>query len=349
MKKFVCVLLVISLLALGLTGCGGGSEDAAGDVEQSNNKESEGDTYLIRVGHTLQEDTPTHKAFLDFKSYVEKESEGKIEIEVYPNSALGSERQMVEATQLGTLEVSLATTAVLANFDPKLTVFELPFLYNNLDIARKSVDGELTKVATEDLSKVNLKSLTLLENGFRNVTNSQRPIHTPEDMQGLKIRTMENPIHMETFKLMGASPTPMAFTELYTALQQGTVDAQENPIFLIYTSKFQEVQDYLSLTGHIYASGGMVINLDFWNSLPGNLQQIVQDGAYHARDVQRDFMDEQNKQNLEELKKVMTVNELTAEEKAAFIEATKPVYDQVADMVGQELVDLAVSANETYK
>jgi len=188
-----------------------------------------------------------------------------------------------------------------------------------------------------------------MENGFRYITNSKRPIHTPKDLNGIKIRTMENPIHMETFRLLGASPTPMAFNELYTALQQKTVDGQENPVFLTYSSKFYEVQKYLSLTGHIYAAAPFVMNLDFFNSLPADLQTIVKDGANVARDKQREMLDTQNEADLVELKKAMEVNELTAEEKAVFAEMTKPVYDQVAEIVGQDLVDLAVSANEKYK
>jgi C4-dicarboxylate-binding protein DctP len=284
-----------------------------------------------------------------FKKYVEEKSGGRIIVEVYPNGALGGERQMAEAAQLGTLEIAYLTTAVLVNFEPKFQVFDLPFLFNNIDIARRAVDGELGGVVAADLDKVNLKCLGYPENGYRHVTNNRGPIHKPEDLKGIKIRTMENPIHLETFRLLGAAPTPMAFTELYTALQQGTVDAQENPIFLTYTSKFYEVQDYMTLTGHFYAPGVAVMSLKFWESLPEDLQQIVQEGMRIAIDLQRELLDEQNAENLEELKKLMEVNELTPEEKQVFVEATKPVYDKVASELGQDLVNLAISANEKYK
>jgi len=344
MKKVLCIFM-IALLTLGMTACGGGSKTPSDGDAAPNEK-----TYKIRIGHTLQESTPSHVMFVDgFKKYVEEKSGGRIEVEVYPNSALGSERQMCEAAQLGTLEIAYVTTAVLANFNPKFQVFDLPFLFNDLSIARKAVDGELGDVVAADLNKVKLKLLGYAENGFRMVTNNRGPIHSPKDLQGIKIRTMENPIQMETFRSLGASPTPMAFTELYTALQQGTVDAQENPIFLTYTSKFYEVQKYLTLTGHVYAPGVAVMNLDFWDSLPTDLQEIVQDGMYVARDMQRELLDAQNEENLKELKTLMEVNDLTAEEKAAFVEATKPVYDKLAKDLGQDLIDLALAANETYK
>lgn len=340
-KKIMSVTLVL-MLVIALAACGGGAS-TGGDEDPEQ-------TYLIRVGHTLQESTPSHIMFVDgFEKYVEEQSGGRIEVEVYPNSALGPERKMVESAQLGTLEIAYATTAVLANFDPKFLVFDLPFLFNDSNIARSACDGELGQVVAADLESVDLKYLGLAENGFRNVTNSKRPIYTPDDLSGIKIRTMENPIHMRSFELLGASPTPMAFTELYTGLQQGTVDAQENPVFLIYASKFQEVQDYLSLTGHVYAPGVAVMNLAFWNTLPEDLQQIVDEGFRVAVEMQRELLDVQNAKDLEELKKVMEVNELTPEQKALFVEKTKPVYDELAAQIGQDLVDLAMAANETYK
>ncbi len=342
-RRIIGILLAL-VMVFSMAACGGREEktDTSGTEDQT--------TYLIRVGHTLQETTPSHIMFQDgFKKYVEEKSDGRIKVEIYPNSSLGDERKMAEAAQLGTLEMAYITTAVLANFDKKFLVFDLPFLFNDSNIARQAVDGELGDAAAADLDKVNLKFLGYAENGFRNVTNNRQPIHSPADLKGIKIRTMENKIHMRSFELMGASPTPMAFTELYTGLQQGTVDAQENPIFLIYASKFQEVQKYLSLTGHVYAPGVAVMSLAFWNSLPEDLQQIVQDGMYAARDMQRDLLDEQNAKDLEELKKLMEVNELTPEEKAQFVEVTKPVYEELAAEIGQDLVDLAMAANETYK
>ena len=340
-KKVICILIAF-LLIFSMVACGGD--------EKTGDSGAEDKTYLIRVGHTLQETTPSHIMFQDgFKKYVEEKSEGRIKVELYPNSSLGNERKMVESAQLGTLELAYVTTAVLANFDKKFLVFDLPFLFNDSNIARQAVDGELGDAVAANLGDVKLKFLGYAENGFRNVTNNKNPIHSPADLKGIKIRTMENKIHMRSFELIGAAPTPMAFTELYTGLQQGTVDAQENPVFLIYASKFQEVQKYLSLTGHVYAPGVTVMSSAYWDSLPADLQQIIQDGMYVARDMQRDLLDIQNAKDLEELKKLMEVNELTPAEKAQFVEITKPVYDELAAEIGQDMVDLAMAANETYK
>jgi C4-dicarboxylate-binding protein DctP len=342
MKKIISILLVLMMI-ISMAAC---SKDTSTDAPNSSDtSNSEDKVYKIRIAHVLQETTPSHIMFTEgFKPYVEEKSNGRIQVEVYANSSLGGERQTYEACQLGTIEVSYGTTAVLANFDPKFKIFDLPFLFDDVETARKALDGELGDSVKADLDKVKLKVLSYPENGYRMVTNSKGPIYTPADMKGLKIRTMENPIHMRAFELMGASPTPMAFSELYTGLQQGTVDAQENPIFLTYSSKFFEVQDYMSLTGHFYAPGAITIGLDFWNSLPEDLQDIVQEGANIARDLQREMLDEQNQKDLEELKKEMEVNDLTKEQKAEFAKATQPIYDELAKELGQDLVDLALKS-----
>lgn len=342
MKKVISVLLVF-MMVISMAACSNNTDTNGSN--SSNTDNSEDKVYKIRIAHVLQETTPSHIMFTEgFKPYVEEKSNGRIQVEVYANSSLGGERQTYEATQLGTIEIAYATTAVLANFDPKFKVFDLPFLYDDVETARSALDGELGDVVKSDLDEVKLKLLSYPENGYRMVTNNRGPIYSPADMVGLKIRTMENPIHMRAFELMGASPTPMAFSELYTGLQQGTVDAQENPIFLTYSSKFQEVQDYLTLTGHFYAPGAIVIGLDFWNSLPEDLQVIIQEGAIIARDMQREMLDEQNLKDLEELKKEMEVNDLTPEQKAEFAKVTQPVYDELAKELGQDLIDLALKS-----
>ena len=358
MKKSIAFILALAMTA-GLTACGGSNSGTtstesaaasseAADTSSADNSGSATDTsnaeYTIKVGHTLQENTPSHEGFVKFKEEVEKNSNGRIAVEIYPNSALGSERVMYEACQMGTLEVAYGTSSVLANFDSKLKVLDLPFLFENEDAARKAVNGKLGDAAAEGLEDIGLVKLTYLENGMRMITNSARPINTPDDLKGLKIRTMENDIHMKAFELLGASPTPMAFTELFTALQQKTVDAQENPIFLIQTSRFDEVQKYLSLTGHLYTSGVVTINKQLYDSLPEDLQKVLMDAADVAREYQYELCDKQNAEALEYLKTKMEVNEITPENRQLFVEKTAPVYDQVASEIGQDLVDIAKDA-----
>ena len=265
-------------------------------------------------------------------------------MELYPNSSLGSERVMFEACQMGTLEVAYGTTSVLANFDTNLQVLDLPFLFTDEAHARKALTGELGEAAAANLGDIGLMNLTYMENGIRHMMNNKHPINTPDDVKGLKMRTMENTVHMRAFELMGASPTPMAFTELFTALQQGTVDGNEQPIFLTMTSRFEEVQKYLSLTGHFYTAGIATINKNFFESLPEDLQKVVTDAADVAREAQYQYCDEDNATALEYLKTKMEVNEITPENHQLFVDVTAPVYDEVEAVVGADLMAIARAA-----
>lgn len=348
MKKFLSVLLA-ALMLLALTACGGGeSTQPPADNDGNGGSTPPASTgaaeYTIKVGHTLQEDTPTHKGFLVFQEEVEKNSSGRIAVELYPNSSLGSERVMFEACQMGTLEVAYGTTSVLANFDKTLQVLDLPFLFTDEAKAREAMVGELGQAAAANLGNIGLLNLTYMENGIRHLMNNSRPVNTPDDVKGLKIRTMENPIHMSAFTHLGASPTPMAFTELFTALQQGTVDGNEQPIFLIKSSRFEEVQKYLSLTGHFYTAGIATINKAFFESLPEDLQTVVMDAAGVAREAQYAACDEDNASALEYLKTKMEVNEISPENHQLFVDATASVYDEVEAEVGSEIMAIARAA-----
>ena len=348
MKKKIFSAALALTMAASLAACTGSSgapaqttAAAAPAATQAAAPAASGEAeFLIKFGHTLNEDTPGHKAFLIFEEEVEKNSNGRIDIELYPNSALGTERVMFESCQMGTLEIAYGTSSVLANFDPNLKILDLPFLFENEKAARAAINGELGDAAIKDLETYGLKKFYWFENGIRHVTNSQRPINTPDDLKGLKIRTMENDIHMSSFSHLGAAPTPMAFTELFTALQQKTVDGQENPLYLIVSNRLYEPQAYLSLTGHFYTTGIATINLDFWNSLPEDLQKVLLDAAAVAQLKQYEFCDEQTAESLEKLKDLLEVNEITPENHKLFVDATAEVYNEVEAEVGSELMDV---------
>lgn len=299
--------------------------------------------YVLKVGYILPETQSDHIIMRDvFKKDVETLSEGQIAVELYPNAQLGGDRELIESVQLGTVEMAIPATSAIAGFERRFQVFDLPFLFKSKEKAFEVLDGDLGRKLNELLPPLGMVNLGYAENGFRHVTNNRRPIHTPEDLKGLKLRTMENPLHMSFFKLLGANPTPMNFGELYTALQQGIVDAQENPVVLVYTSKFFEVQKYYSLTGHVFSATMLVTNKNFLDSLPDDLRKIVEDAARRYCVEQRKMAEEQEQEFLEALKATgMEINELTDEEKALFVEATLPVYDQFRGEIGDELVDMA--------
>jgi tripartite ATP-independent transporter DctP family solute receptor len=273
-----------------------------------------------------------------FKELVEKNSDGKIKVDLYHSSQLGDDREMMEALQMGTQEMTCPSTAPIAPFVNGFKVFDLPFLFPTYEAADYVLDGPVGQDLLNQLPEIGLIGLAYWENGYRQLTNSKRAVATPEDCKGLKVRTMENPIHLAAWKALGANPTPMAFGELFSAMQQKVVDGQEYPWGTIYLQNFPEVQDYSTDTGHVYSPFVLLMSKKFWDKLPEDLQKVVKEAAMEAKDHNRKLNREMNAKYLDELKKVMTVTILTPEQKAAFQEAVQPVYDQFADEIGPDLI-----------
>ncbi|MGR3765953.1 TRAP transporter substrate-binding protein [Rossellomorea sp. NS-SX7] len=336
MKKYLILLLMAVMM---MAACGRPSSSSGG--------EGGDETYTIRIAHLVPEEQSSHVAAETFKEKLEKESNGRIKVELYPNGQLyGSDREAIEAVQLGNIEMTIPAVAPLASFNEKFMVFDLPFLFNNNEAAYKALDGELGQELMKDLEENNIKGLVFGENGFRHMSNNKGPIESPEDIEGQKFRTLENPLHTDTFKAFGANASPFAFGELYTALQQGTYDAMECPVSLYYTNKFYEVQDYLSMTGHVYAATALLMNNDFYNELPEDLQKLVTEASEEYREEQRGLAQKQDVEFLEKLKESgMEVNELTDEQRDKFRDAASSVYDKYVDRIGQDLVDKALEAN----
>lgn len=294
--------------------------------------------YVIRVGIGLNDKSAQYASLKYFKELVEKNSGGRIEVQLYHSSQLGDDREMMEALQMGTQEMTCPSTAPIAGFVNDFKVFDLPFLFPSEEAADYVLDSEVGQKLLKKLENVGIVGLAYWENGYRHLTNSKRPVRTPADLKGLKIRTMENPIHLATFRILGANPTPMAFGELFSAMQQGVVDGQENPWGTIYLQKFYEVQKYATDTGHFYSPFVLMISKVFWDKLPADLQKVIKDAAIQARDHNRKLNREWNAKYLEELKKVCQVTILTPQERAAFRAATKPIYDQFANDIGKDLI-----------
>ncbi|MFB5085954.1 DctP family TRAP transporter solute-binding subunit [Psychrobacillus sp. PGGUH221] len=339
MKKLFALLLIIVIT---LSACGRPIET----VTTSSTGESEG-SYTIRIAYLVSEEQSSHIAAETFKEKLEKESDGRLKVELYPNGQLyASDREAIEAVQLGNIEMTIPAVAPLASFNKKFMVFDLPFLFNDHDAAYRALDGALGEQLLGELENNDLKGLVFAENGFRHMSNNNGPIHGVADLKGLKYRTLENPVHTDTFKAFGANASPFAFGELYTALQQKTYDAMESPISLYYTNKFYEVQDYLTITSHVYAATILLMNNDFFNSLPEDFQQLVVKASEEYRTEQRKLAQEQDVDFLNRLKEAgMEVNELTPEERNEFREATKSVYDKYVSEIGEDLVKMAEDAN----
>ena len=335
MKNWLCAAAV--LLVAFLSGCGPEKLTSSGEK-----------IYTLRVAYLPPEEQSTHAAALDFEKSIEEKSAGRIDVQLYPNGVLfGSDREAIEAVQLGNVEMAIPAMPAIAGFNKKFMVFDLPFLFQSKESAYKALDGDLGDFLLKDLEKNGLKGLSYGENGYRHLSNNRRPVTKPEDMDGIKMRTLENPLHTETFKTFGANAAPFAFGELYTALQQNTFDAMECPISIYSTNKFYEVQKYLTLSGHVYTATLLVANERFYNSLPADLQQIIDEASTDFRDQQRNLAEEQDEESLEQIKKGgMIVNELTEEQREEFKKAAAPVYKKYVPLIGKDLVEMAEEANK---
>lgn len=299
--------------------------------------------YTLKVGIAQPKGHSFTQAFERFEKDVEEKSGGRIAVEIFADNQLGSEKEMQEAVSLGNLEMTV--TGVLASYEPLLAILELPYLFENRTQIKNFHKTPEVAALAEKLEANNIMLVAYFENGFRQMTNNVRPINAPADLQGLAMRTPENPAQMETFKQLGAVVTPMASTELYSALQQGVVDGQENPIQNIYNNKFYEVQKHLAITNHIYNSGYVVLTKDLFDGMPADLQTIVLSAIADAEAWQMQLCADADSELLEEIKKAGTA--VTTPDIAEFMKAVEPVYGLFVERYGEEakaLIDAAKAA-----
>lgn len=349
MKKMLSTVLA-GTFAVFLTACGGG-ETTQENGSASDNGDSAAteqvEVKTIRAGIGLNSEHPQYKGLEKFKEIVEERTDGAIKVETYHSGQLGDDRTMMEALQLGSQEVTVPSTAPIANFVSEFSVFDFPFLFPNSDVADAVLDGEVGQSFLDKLEPQNLVGLAYWENGFRNLTNSKHAVASAEDFSGLTIRSMENDLHLEAFRALGANPTPMAFTELFTAMQQGTVDGQENPYATIYLEGFYEVQNHVSNTNHIYSPFVFLMSKSFFDSLTADQQEIVQEAALEAGQYQRQLNREANATYLEDLQEEgMTYTEISPEERQKMAEIVQPVIDKYSEQIGTDIVQQVYDAIE---
>jgi tripartite ATP-independent transporter DctP family solute receptor len=285
----------------------------------------------IRFGHLNNPDHPTSLGVKKFAEIVAAKSGGKISVKEFPSSQLGNELQQQSALQGGVQEMLVASTTSLAGIVKEFGLFDFPFLFSNAKQADAMVDGPLGKMLAGKLAEKGVVVLAFFDLGFRNVTNSKRPITKPEDLEGLKLRVIPNPVFLETFKAFKANPIPMPFAELYGALESKAVDGQENPYAVILSSKLYEVNKYVSGTNHVYATNPVQISKRFWDKLSPAEQKLLQDAAIEAQNYQRGVSREISGKAVAELKaKGMVHNEIAPAELARMRAEVKPVHDKFA-------------------
>lgn len=316
--------------------------DVKGDVVQA-----DGD-FKIKFSIGTTQTGAQYRGLEYFEKIVEQRSDGHIQVGLFPGAQLGDDLQAVSALQSGTLEMTAPSTSPLVSMFPKFALFDLPFLFPTPEVADKVLDGEIGQQMLKDASTNGLVAIGWAENGYRQLTNSQQAVTAPDDLDGLKVRTMQNPIHLDVWRTLGANPTPMSFAELFTALEQGVVDGQENPWITIQSSRFNEVQDYATETNHVYTPFITLVSERFWKQLPADYQQLLREAATQMGEYERHVSRTMNDQIKQELADSgMQITELTPEQVKAFQDDVASVYDDWRDKIGGELIDKARAASQS--
>jgi TRAP-type transport system periplasmic protein len=289
---------------------------------------------VLKIGYTPTQTSHYGVGATVLCDEIEKGTQGRYKCQHFPNGSLGGEREMIEAVQLGTLDIVNTSTGPVGNFVPEVKIVDIPFLFRDYDHARRYLDGPGQELLTKFPAK-GLVALAWTENGFRHMTNSKRSIVKPEDASGLKMRTMENKVHMEGYRAFGIQPTPMAFPEVFGALQQGTVDGQENPIPVILSSKFSQVQKHLSLTGHVYSPALYLTSPRVMNKLSEADKKVFYEAAKKATVAQRLKVNEDEANGIAQLEKEgMTV--VRKVDGVAFREALRATYANYSKEFGAD-------------
>ena len=327
------IIVVLALLLIGMTAGCGGDKKAAAPAAKGEYKAQLKLATLTTATHTY------NLGANKFAELVKERSKGRIEVKVYPDGQLGKgERELLEGLQQGTIDIYVGSTGPIGNFSPSMLIVDIPFLFRDFNHVDKVLDGPIGQQLLADLDKANLKGLAFWENGFRNLTNSKVAVKTPADAKGMKIRTMENKTHMLAFKTAGLNPTPMAWSEVFGALQQKVIDGQENPIAVIYSSKIYEVQKFLSLTQHVYSPAVLIVSLKKWQAMPKEDQDMLLKTAQEMAKYQRKLgRDAEDKQIGELAGKGMTVTKDV--DKKAWQDAMQPAFAEFAKQFGKDKID----------
>lgn len=348
MKKLISALLVLSLLTLALAGCG--SKPAASSGSGSSGGAASDKTYEIKFATVGNETHQTTIGANFFKEEVERLSNGRIKCTIFPNASLGGEREAAEGVKLGTIQMTIVTSdGALPAWVPETQVLSIPYLFADKEEAYHVLDTMLQNEFAPKFEAQGFRHLGFTELGFRHFTNNVREVKSAEDMKGLSIRVQEAPIWFSLIEMLNATATPVPFNELYTALSQGMVDGQENPITSIASSRFNEVQKYMVLDGHTYAAQSTLINKAFYDALPADLQKAVDDATAYATKNQRKKISENEEKYLAELKASGMI--ITEPDLDSFVKATEGLYkrEEVTKLVDPALVEKVFAEIEAYR
>lgn len=333
MRKIFYGVLCILCVAL-MSRCGTKSGESTNESGASTGK-----NVVLKLGHAMSEGTNATKLIHEFAEKVSEETEGRVVIEDFPNGQLGSETEMLEQIHLGVVDSGAIMCGSMQSLEPKMAIEDLPYMWKDEEHARNAYDGEFGEHLGNLMAAHGMTKIGYVEWGYRQITNNSKPIRVPEDLKGIKIRVAQNKLRVDAFEQVGALPIMLAFSELYGALQQGVVDAQENPLSNIAAANFNEVQEYLSITDHFYNQAMLVVNTQKWNEIGQQDQETILKLAKELSDKVKMANDNDEQGYLKTLEeKGMEIN--SDVDKEAFREAMKPVYSKWEEIFGPELMDV---------
>jgi tripartite ATP-independent transporter DctP family solute receptor len=352
----VCAVVILGCGGFGGQGSGGkgGTEEAP---ELSDPPPIEGEVitedlgeHTIRLGMGLSETSPTYIAMEHFEEIVETRSDGRIDVQIFPSNQLGSDGDRISAVQRGSQEMDLPDSSPLFTQVPQIGLFDLLYLFPNVEAVYGILDGEVGEELTQAFDGTGMRVLFFAENGYRQLTNNVRPVESLEDVSGMSVRVRENPIQVDGWTALGASPTTLAFGELFSALEQGVVDGQENPWNTIYTSSFYEVQQYATETNHVWSPLPMLISESFWEQLDPQYQRLIEEAADQSGRYQRQISQEYSQAAKDRVIEAgMEVTELNDQQLEAFRDAAQPVYGRWSAEIGEDLVEQVQREAEQYR
>lgn len=338
-RNSIFIMLLVLILSVSLVGCGNSSQPAA---TGGDNAGKAADKLVVKLSSTSSKGGAMYEGAMYFKQIVEERSNGAIEVQVFPDGQLAKDLAAIDAHKTGAIHMSLPSTA-MAQIDPKFGVFDIPFLFADYDAVQNFADGPLWKEEFQPLfEQYGMYGLGFWENGFRHITNNIRPINTPDDLKGIKLRVPESKLRVAMFKEFGANPGTMDFSEVFTALQQGVYDGQENPFVQIEAGRFAEVQKYLSLTSHTYTPAYLVASKVWFDKLTPEQQELLRTAAEDAGDWTREYGKKVGDELLEKFKAAgMEVNQADV---ASFQAKVGPVIELIKKDVDPAFIDKVVDA-----
>ncbi len=342
MKKILAVLLIAILVFS--AGCQAPAPSQDGDAQGETTAGTAGQAeFKIKVGLVTPEQDIATRSMRHFEAELEKLTDGRVEVELFPGGALGGSGDIFNGVQDGSIEMCVNIYPPFAQFTDAFLLYNLPYLFSSKEVAFEFLDGEIAQEIAASIEDKGFKQLAVFDGGYRNVSNNRQPVTKPEDLVGLKIRTLNNPVQLDYFKAFGANPTPLPYGDIYVGLQTKTIDGQENSFSNIASMKFNEVQKYVTDTGHMFDPVGMFINTSIYDAYPDDIKAAIQEAAASTQKFNRELAVTLEEESIGKISETTEITYLTDEQRQVFIDITRPTYQNFEEKIGKELLDKALA------